>query len=236
MFVYQFIENPNGKETKGIGEPRGQVKLTQFVDIRGHRKSAECHEVRRKMDIEAFTVHMHNCRRWPKDKSEDIFNAYKDDKEHMSVDENFDFNGPKESPLRIRFPSWMTCSDYDDDVTVKYQDRSVHSLSKAEILPDTHRSNMLGELDLGFQPLKMTQPSKISLQTTASSCTHYGGSVKVSAGQMLKEAMQESLNAQAQPEVSELAASHAQGAARPGDTPAKSVDFGSVVDNAAASF
>ena len=63
ILLQQHQKFPAGKEIKGVGESRGRVRLTQFMNSIGMRKSVETHGVRRKYDLEAFIVAMHNCRR-----------------------------------------------------------------------------------------------------------------------------------------------------------------------------
>ena len=119
----------------------------------GMRKSSETHGVKRRYDLEAFIVAMHNCRRWSTAKSTATWDEYKSNAEFMAVEDNHDYGGPADAPLRICLPGWLTCSDYDDDVSARYQYRSMLTSSKAESLSDEHRAQMLAETNIGMTHL-----------------------------------------------------------------------------------
>ena len=104
MFILDQHEKfPKGKEVKGVGETRGHVKLTSFVDLQGTRTSEDNHNIKRKFDLEAFIVHMYNCRRWSGDKAKTTFNKYKNDVAYMNESKNKTSKGRQTSRLESGF-------------------------------------------------------------------------------------------------------------------------------------
>ena len=193
---------------------------------------------KRRYDLEAFIVAMHDCRRWSIAKSTTTWDEYKSNAKFMAVEDNHDYGGPADAPLRISFPGWLTCSDYDDDVSAWYQDRSMLTSSKAESLSDEHRAQMLAETNIGFDTcLRLPAASKHSMPTNSSSATHYGGRASCSAKSLLKDAMSpNSKTSTLELEgAAKVPASEPQSLETKG-TPSAILDLGSLVDNAAASF
>ena len=204
----------------------------------GMRKSVETHGVKRRYDLEAFIAAMHNCRRWATAKPTQTEDEYKSHVEFMANEDNHDYGGPADAPLRIRFPGWLTCSDYDDDVSGRYQDRSMLSSSKAESLSDEHRAQMFSETMIGFDtPLQLPAANNTSMQTNSSSATHYRGRASCSAMSLLKDAM----SPNSKTPTLELEGAAKVPASKPQSletkgTPSAILDLGSLVDSAAASF
>ena len=127
-------------------------------------------------------MHMHNCRRWSNDKSKAKFEEFKNNRDWMSQSANFDYLGESEAPLRIRFPAALLCLDYDDTVVSDFHTRQLQTSSKAEVLTDEHRSALLNDTQIGFVD-DLQAPGVASLQqpTSASSVSHYGGRLSISA-------------------------------------------------------
>ena len=217
------------------------MKLSSFLDSRGVTKSSNSHNVKKKFDLESFIVHMHNCRRWSNDKSKAKFEEFKNNRDWMSQSANFDYLGESEAPLRIRFPAALLCLDYDDTVVSDFHTRQLQTSSKAEVLTDEHRSALLDDTQIGFVD-DLQAPGVASLQqpTSASSVSHYGGRLSISALTLLREAtsppnsVQQDASKDAAP-AQPAAAEQAQAETGP---PSKKpiVDMQSKIDNQAADF
>ena len=194
LLLDQHEKFPKGKESKNVGENRGHVKLTSFLDQVGTRVSQDNTKRRPRLDLEAFIVHMHNVRRWHADKAKAEFRKYENDPIFMADLDNKDYKGPEDAPLRLRFPGWLTCTDFDDDKTSNYQDRARLTSSKAEVLSDDHREAMLAETRTGFVAVESPSARRMSAQVNtlqSDAVTNYGGRASVSALGSVKEGLAE---------------------------------------------
>ncbi len=109
---------PEGKETVP-GKTRGVVTLVQYVHSRGSRQSVEDVTRRPKYDYEAFVSAMHVNRGWTPARCKVEWAKLRADPTTKS-----DQKGPPYDPTRPQLPSWMLCSDREEDRAGNLEERN----------------------------------------------------------------------------------------------------------------
>ena len=142
-FVRMFPEGQS-KSTK----KRGPIDISQYVHTQGVKKFCGDRARRPKLDYEAFICRTRTCRNWSAQKSDIEWNKMKSNDQIER-----DNLGPPDAPLRLFIPSWMVAEDGVDDGVQRFEQKSLHSMSKAAKMTEEDKQAILGEVALGFSRL-----------------------------------------------------------------------------------
>lgn len=109
------------------GKQRGAgYKLTKFVRTDGFKKSSKERSTRKKWDQELFVRQMESLRGWSRPKALSMWESLRQNPKMKQYS-----GGPKESPLRLAIPAFLTGEEESVSEHEQFEIKGVQTESKA---------------------------------------------------------------------------------------------------------